>query len=115
MYPRQVHGIRSLPLRHLPGGGVDDSAFAIATTTMRQHGWIQDPQTTDTKRFHRDEKSWPRDPRVFVDSGRPLPGEPPLLKTRVHLRKETAEQLWRELQRVGWKVVTPQWGADADV
>ena len=29
----------------------------------------QDPRTSETKRFHPDEKSWHQDPRVFVDSG----------------------------------------------
>jgi hypothetical protein len=82
---------------------------------MPRHGWIQDPHTSDTKRFHADEKSWHRDQRVFVDSGRPLPGQPPLLKNRVHLRRETAELLWRELLRVGWRTCEPQWGSDADI
>ena len=69
---------------------------------MGSEGFIQDPATKETKRFHRDEKSWTRDPKVFVDTGVPIPGEPPLLKTRVHLRRDAAEQLWRELHRVGW-------------
>ena len=63
---------------------------------MGSEGFIQDPATKETKRFHRDEQSWTRDPKVFVDTGLPMPGEPPLLKTRVHLRRDTAEQLWRE-------------------
>ena len=64
---------------------------------MGSEGFIQDPATKETKRFHRDEKSWTRDPKVFVDTGLPIPGEPPLLKTRVHLRRDAAEQLWKEL------------------
>ena len=78
---------------------------------MGSEGFIQDPATKETKRFHRDEKSWVRDPKVFVDTGIPIPGEPPLLKTRVHLRRDAAEQLWKELQRVGWQQVDPCWGA----
>ena len=70
---------------------------------MGSEGFIQDPATKETKRFHRDEKGWTRDPKVFVDTGLPIPGEPPLLKTRVHLRRDAAEQLWRELHRVGWQ------------
>ena len=58
---------------------------------MGSEGFIQDPATKETKRFHRDEKSWTRDPKVFVDTGLPIPGEPPLL----HLRRDAAEQLWR--------------------
>ena len=82
---------------------------------MPKHGWIQDPRTSETKRFHPDEKSWNQDPRVFVDSGRPVPGEAPLLKTRVHLRRDTAELLWKELVRVGWRTCTPQWGSDVEI
>ena len=71
---------------------------------MGSEGFIQDPATKETKRFHRDEKSWTRDPKVFVDTGLPIPGEPPLLKTRVHLRRDAAEQLWKELRRVAWQL-----------
>ena len=67
---------------------------------MGSEGFIQDPASKETKRFHRDEKSWTRDPKVFVDTGLPIPGEPPLLKTCVHLRRDAVEQLWRELHRV---------------
>ena len=81
---------------------------------MGSEGFIQDPATKETKRFHRDEKSWTRDPKVFVDTGLPIPGEPPLLKTRLHLRREAAEQLWRELHRVGWQQVEPCWAASAE-
>jgi len=50
---------------------------------MGSKGFIQDPSTKETKRFHRDEKSWIRDPMVFVDTGVPITGEPPLLKASV--------------------------------
>jgi hypothetical protein len=52
---------------------------------MGSEGFLQDPSSKETKRFHRDEKSWLRDPKVFGDTGIPIPAEPPLLKTRVHL------------------------------
>ena len=81
---------------------------------MPRQGWIQDPSTQETKRFHADEKSRIRDQKVFVDSGRSFPGQPPLLTTRVHLSKDTAERLWVELLRVGWHPCRPQWAADAD-
>ena len=81
---------------------------------MGSEGFIQDPATKETKRFHRDEKTWIRDPKVFVDTGLPIPGEPPLLKTRVHLRRDASEQLWRELHRVDWQQVEPCWGASAE-
>jgi hypothetical protein len=51
----------------------------------------------------------------FVDSGRPLPGAPPLLKTRSHVRRNEARELWLKLKAQGWKQVAPQWGADVDV
>ena len=62
-------------------------------------------------RFHRDYSAWVRDPKVFLDRGRLLPGEEPLLKQRRYLRKDAAEQLWRSLQTQGWKPLkTPAWG-----
>ena len=51
----------------------------------------------------------------FVDSGRALPGTPPLLKTRSHLRRSDARELWIRLKAQGWKQVDPQWGAGVDV
>ena len=50
----------------------------------------------------------------FVDSGRPLTGAPPLLKTRSHMRRNDARKLWRMLQDQWWKQVDPQWGAEID-
>jgi len=32
----------------------------------------------------------------------------------VHLRRDAAEQLWKELHRVGWQQVEPCWGASAE-
>ena len=81
---------------------------------MGSEGFIQDPATKETKRVHRDEKSWAREPKVFVDTGLPIPGEPLLLRTRVHLRRDAAEQFWRELHCVGWQQVEPCWGASAE-
>ena len=81
---------------------------------MDAEGFIQDPATKETKRLHRDEKSWLRDPKAFVDTGIPLPGEPPLLKTSVRLRRDAADRLREELQRVDWQQVDPCWGASAE-
>ena len=54
-------------------------------------------------RFHRDQKSWLRDPYVFVDMGRGMPnGEPALLKSRRYLRLEDAMTLWKDLRSYGW-------------
>ena len=41
----------------------------------------------------------------FVDSGRPLPGAPPLLKTRSHLHLKQARDLWWKIVLVGPKKV----------
>ena len=51
----------------------------------------------------------------FVDSGRPLTGVPPLLKTRRHMRRDAAWKLWRKLQEQGWRQEKAQWGADMEV
>ena len=82
---------------------------------MGVEAFIQDPATKQAKRFHRDEKSWSQDPMVFVDTGVPIPGEPPLLKTRVHLHRDIAVTLWNDLLKVGWKPVEALWGADQEV
>jgi hypothetical protein len=78
---------------------------------MESEGVIQDPATKETKRFHRDEKSWTRDPKVFVDTGEPVPEEPALLKTRVHLRKDTTESYGRSYNVVGWEHRSPLLGS----
>ena len=82
---------------------------------MKKQVWIKDPKTASTARFHWDPKSWSQDPWYFVDSGRPLTGAPPLLKTRRHMRRDAARKLWRKLHEQGWLQVKPQWGADVDV
>ena len=79
-------------------------------------GWLLDPTTDCVYRFHRDEKSWVRDQKVFVDQGKQLPdSQPPLLKTRRHLRREEAEVMWKQLVRMGCKRTEPLWGQYADV
>ena len=78
-------------------------------------GWLSDPETTWTYRFHRDDRSWLRDPKVFVDMGRPMSGgSPSLLKTRQHMRREQAEGMWKNLLRSGFKRVSAVWGPDAE-
>ena len=78
-------------------------------------GWLRNPKDGWTYRFQRDEKSWLRDPFVFVDKGRAMPdGSPALLKTRQYLRRKIAEGMWKELVRKGWKKVPAVWGVDAE-
>ena len=78
-------------------------------------GWLLDPESKWAYRFHRDEKSWIRDPMVFVDMGREMPqGEPPLLKTRHHIHKQQAKEKWVSLIRSGWKRTDPLWGPAAE-
>ncbi len=78
-------------------------------------GWIQDPRTINTKRFHRDEKSWMLYPKVFIDSGRPLSDQHALLQRRAYVSMEDAKNLWHKLRKAGWKRVEPQWGAEVDI
>ena len=66
---------------------------------MRE-GWLVDPGTNWVWRFHRDDKGWVRDPKVFMDRGMAMPdGQPPLLKERRHVPKEDAETIWRNPSR----------------
>ena len=79
-------------------------------------GWLIDADNHWIWRFHRDEKAWIRDPKVFVDRGRQMPDGPPLLKERRYLRKEAADQLWNSLQSQGWKrLKVPAWGEAVEV
>lgn len=82
---------------------------------MQQNGWLQDPKTKDTKRFHRDYKSWDRYPKVFIDSGRPIPNKHALLKSRSYVDERDAQEEWTKLKKIGWKSVRPQWALDSDV
>ena len=68
---------------------------------MGSEGFIQDPATKEAKCFHRDGKSWSRVLKILMDAGIPIPGEPPLLKTRVYLWRDAAEQFYKEFRRVG--------------
>ena len=81
---------------------------------MRE-GWLVDPGTNWVRRFHRDDKAWVRDPKVFMDRGMPMPnGEPPLLKERRHVPQQDAETIWRNLKSMGWKRTEPLSGASAE-
>ena len=75
-----------------------------------------DPITDCIYRFNRDEKSWVRDQKVFVDQGKQLPDpQPPLLKTHRHLPREEAEVMWKQFIRMGCTRTKPLWGAQADI
>ena len=81
---------------------------------IMREGWLVDPGTNWVWRFHRDDKAWVRDPKVFMDRGMAMPnGEPPLLKERRHVPQEDAETIWRNLKSMGWKRTEPLWGASA--
>ena len=82
---------------------------------MQRNGWLQEPKTKNTKRFHRDKKSWFRYPKVFIDTGRPLSNEHALLKSRSYVALRDAQEEWMKLRKEGWRKVRPQWGADVDV
>ena len=80
-----------------------------------QEGWLIDSNHHWSVRFHRDQKSWVREPYVFVDHGRGMPnGEPALLKSRRYLRLEDATALWNELRSYGWQQIAPVWGENAE-
>ena len=51
---------------------------------------------------------------AFVDSDRPLTGDPPLLKARRHMRRRDARKLGLALKECGWRPVQAQWGAVVD-
>ena len=95
--------------------------ICLASTGVLEHlqmgeGWLIDSDNHWIWRFHRDEKAWIRDPKVFVDRGRQMPDGPPLLKERRYLRKEAADQLWNSLQSQGWKrLKVPAWGEAVEV
>lgn len=72
------------------------------------------PENGWAYRFHRDEKSWMRDPMVFVDQGRGMPdGSPALLKSRRHLHRDQAREVWVDLLRRGYRRVPAVWGPSA--
>ena len=48
-------------------------------------GWLIDSDDRWIWRFHRDQKGWINEPKVFIDRGRCLPDGPPLLKERLSL------------------------------
>ena len=74
-------------------------------------GWLVDSDDCWIWRFHRDQKGWIKDPKVFIDRGRRMQEGPPLLKERRHLRKAEADQLWLSLQTQGWRrLAAPAWG-----
>jgi len=80
---------------------------------MRE-GWLIDSDNCWVWRFHLDEISWLRDPKVFIDRGRVMPDGPPLLKERRCLRRSDAEEMWQSLLGHGWKKTSPVWGASVD-
>ena len=80
---------------------------------MRE-GWLIDSDNRWVWRFHRDETSWLRDPKVFIDRGRAMPDGPPLLKERRYLRRSDAEEMWQSLLGHGGKKTSPVWGASVD-
>ena len=50
------------------------------------------------------------DRHIEVIKGRPIKGEPALLKTRtIYHYVHDAGELWKSLQREGWRVTSAQW------
>jgi alkylated DNA repair dioxygenase AlkB len=72
-------------------------------------GWLQEPGGRNVLRFHRDPESSYWTQYVFIDKGEPIPGQPPLLKTRQRVVRRLATERWHELLKAGWRRVEPQW------
>ena len=77
-------------------------------------GWLIDGESTWVWRFHRDDKSWVRDKKVFMDRGRQMPNGIPLLKERRYVRVDEAKRVWVSLLSQGWKRTEPLWGASVE-
>jgi len=77
-------------------------------------GWLIDGESTWVWRFHRDDKSWVRDKKVFMDRGRQMPNGIPLLKERRYVREDEAKRVWVSLVSQGWKRTEPLWGASVE-
>ena len=68
------------------------------------------PDKSWSVHFYRDHKSWSRFPFIFVDKGRAMPkGAPALLKSRRHIPKYDAIQIWNQYRNEGWIIVLSQW------
>ena len=82
---------------------------------MRE-GWLIDSEGHWIWNFHRDQKSWINEPKVFIHKGRRTSDGPPLLKERRHLKKAEADHLWASLQTQGWKrLAAPAWGDAVEI
>jgi hypothetical protein len=71
-------------------------------------GWLQAPDGRNVLRFHRDPAAR-IEAIILIDLGKPMPGQPALLKRRERVRHKQAVEQWRKLQREGWGRVEPQW------
>ena len=91
------------------------ACHSSAQRSMERNFWLQEPNTQNTKRFHRDEKSWLIHPLVFIDTGRIIDHALPLLQRRDYLPLKDAVNEWHRLRRQGWIIVKPQWGSQAKV
>ena len=49
-----------------------EQVYYYCYSIMRE-GWLVDPGTNWVWRFHRDDKAWVRDPKVFMDHGMAMP------------------------------------------
>ena len=82
---------------------------------MKTNAWFQEPNTQSTKSFYQEEKSWLLDPKVFIDSGRPLSSEYAPLKSRSHVALRGAQEESIRLRQEDCKEVRPQWHTGIDV
>ena len=99
--PEKTWELLHIEVSDIPGAGLSAAPVAdvahyclvqmyYCSWAMRE-GWLIDPGTNWVWRFHRDDKAWVRDPKVFMDRGMAMPdGEPPpLLKDADTSRRRT--------------------------
>ncbi len=79
------------------------------------NGWLISPDGHFCYRFHRDSKSWIRNPFVFVDQwSAQVDGTPSQMKQRLRLPLDEALELCGQMLLDGWQKLTTQFGEDPD-
>ena len=84
-----------------------------------RHGqthWLSDPEGFLYLKFKDVLGGSYLDRRIEVIKGRPIKGEPALLKTiTIYHHVDDARELWKRLQREGWRVTSAQKNLSAEL
>ncbi|CAE21009.1 hypothetical [Prochlorococcus marinus str. MIT 9313] len=84
-----------------------------------RHGqthWLSDPEGYWYLKFKDVLGGSYLDRRIEVIKGRPIKGEPALLKTRtIYHHVDDARESWKRLQREGWRVTSAQKNLSAEL